>query len=188
MNAEGLVGVNDRATRTVSVITISGLALSGNVELALRVASGLRVSRDIEAVWVGLHHIDRLAIGLTVHGVLSAVSIVLDEVEACNTAAVHRAEVDIVGDRATADARHVGLTFFELLHRVLDEDAVVHRDLNGFLVRADTRRGEWLRLNVLGVGATVLLDLEVHPFGVCGGNCYRKYCKASHFCCKLSLI
>ena len=130
---------------------------------------------DVEARLVGLHEVERLALGsVGVERILGAANIVsLHKVDTSDAATVDLAEVNVVLDGSAKDERleAVGLAIVWLL---LDEDSVVGSDSEGVGVTRASLTVATV-LPVLGVGGAVNVDVDaVVCEGGCGQNCSCK--------------
>jgi len=167
-----LIGIDKCTAGTISVFSIFFFSLIAHVIIAL--AGGVTcaivagVSRHVEAVWVGLHHVDSLALGVFrgQSGLSTIYRIKLYRVHTCNTAALNSAQVDGELDGATSE---VGLVCVSIAFIGLrfEEHAVVVGDVNAVVVCINLNRRPVLRAEVHGPVRAVDLHGHLLVFSVC---------------------
>lgn len=169
---EGLIGIDKCTSGTISVFSIFLFSLIAHVIIALAggvaCATVAGVSRHVEAVWVGLHHVDGLALGvIRGQSVLSAIlRIKLYRVHTCNTAALNSAQVDGELDGATSEVGSE-CVIVAFIGALLDEHAVVVGDVNAVLFFINLNRGPVLRAEVHGPDRAVDMRGHLLEFSVC---------------------
>lgn len=156
LDVEGAVGIDQGAVGAIGAFSIVSFSLIAHIIIALTdsvacaIVAGM--GRHVEAVWVGLHHVDGLALGV-VRGqsVLSTILLIkLDHVDTCNTTALNRAEVDFKLEGATSEVRgEDGIR--AVPSAVLDDHGVVVRDVESVVAFISCNRGPVLRAEVLGL-------------------------------------